>query len=114
MREQELLSAAETGDVQTLRFMLLQERDFNINCTDMLGRTPLQLAVNNEHQEVSVYCSVKFVLRFYHENWLKAEIKRLRHVSSSEFSAEPLIWGRGGRCHEFIQRVDLNLFKGLA
>ena len=52
MREQELLSAAETGDVQTLRFMLLQDRDFNINCTDMLGRTPLQLAVNNEHQEV--------------------------------------------------------------
>ena len=54
MREQELLSAAETGDVQTLRLMLLQDRDFNINCTDMLGRTPLQLAVNNEHQEVRV------------------------------------------------------------
>ena len=54
MREQELLSAAETGDVQTLRLMLLQDRDFNINCTDMLGRTPLQLAVNNEQQEVRV------------------------------------------------------------
>lgn len=53
LREQELLSAAETGDVQNVRFMLLQDRDFNINCTDMLGRTPLQLAVNNEHQEVS-------------------------------------------------------------
>ena len=52
MREQELLSAAETGDVQTLRLMLLQDRE--INCTDMLGRTPLQLAVNNEQQEVRV------------------------------------------------------------
>ncbi len=53
MREQEILQCAENGDIQSLRFMLLQDRDFSVNCTDMLGRTPLQLAVNNEHQEVS-------------------------------------------------------------
>ena len=54
MREQEILQCAENGDIQSLRFMLLQDRDFSVNCTDMLGRTPLQLAVNNEHQEVCV------------------------------------------------------------
>ena len=55
MREQEILQCAENGDIQSLRFMLLQDRDFSVNCTDMLGRTPLQLAVNNEHQEVKSF-----------------------------------------------------------
>ncbi len=58
MREQEILQCAENGDIQSLRFMLLQDRDFSVNCTDMLGRTPLQLAVNNEHQEVKRLSSV--------------------------------------------------------
>ena len=53
LRDQELLQAAENGDVGSLRLMFLHDRDLNIHCTDMLGRTPLQLAVANEHQEVS-------------------------------------------------------------
>ena len=52
-REEELLQAAETGDVQKLLGLLQTGRDLNIECSDQLGRTPLLLAVVNEHKEVS-------------------------------------------------------------
>ena len=63
LRDQELLQAAETGDVITLRrLLLIQDRDsVQVNCTDMLGRTPLNLAVANEHQEVRALCAQSFL-----------------------------------------------------
>jgi len=50
-REEELLQAAESGDVPKLR-TLVRGRDFNADYTDQLGRTPLHLAVVNDHKEV--------------------------------------------------------------
>ncbi|ELT93222.1 hypothetical protein CAPTEDRAFT_147411, partial [Capitella teleta] len=49
--EEELLQAAETGDTQKLVNLLQNGRDLNIECSDQLGRTPLLLAVVNEHKE---------------------------------------------------------------
>jgi len=51
-REEELLQAAESGDVRKLR-MLVRGRDFNADYTDQLGRSPLHLAVVNDHKEVT-------------------------------------------------------------
>lgn len=51
-REEELLQAAESGDVGRLRTLVLG-RDLNFESTDQLGRTPLHLAVVNDHKEVS-------------------------------------------------------------
>ena len=51
-REEELLQAAESGDVARLRTLVLG-RDLNFESTDQLGRTPLHLAVVNDHKEVS-------------------------------------------------------------
>jgi len=50
-REEELLQAAESGDVPKLR-TIVRGRDFNADYTDQLGRTPLHLAVVNDHKEV--------------------------------------------------------------
>ncbi len=51
-REEELLQAAETGDVTRLRNLVLS-CDVNIDATDQLGRTPLHLAVVNDRKDVS-------------------------------------------------------------
>jgi len=53
VREEELLQAAESGDVAKLK-TIVRGRDFNTDYTDQLGRTPLHLAVVNDHKEVGV------------------------------------------------------------
>ena len=53
-KEEELfLHAAEVGDIPSVRQMLQDNPELNVNCVDILGRTPLRLAVGNEHLEVS-------------------------------------------------------------
>lgn len=54
VKEEELLQAAEQGDSKRVKRFFLQAGDLNANCTDPLGRTPLQLAVANEHKEVGI------------------------------------------------------------
>nr|AWJ68223.1 putative transient receptor potential channel 4 [Hirudo verbana] len=56
-REEDLLEAAETGNLAKLRWLLESSKDLNTEYTDQLGRTPLHLAVVNEHKEV-----VRFLL----------------------------------------------------
>ena len=45
--------ACENGDFLTVRRILAAIPDFDINVPDSLGRTPLRLAVEYEHLEVS-------------------------------------------------------------
>ena len=51
--EEEFLHAAEFGDIPTVRRLLGDNPDLNVDCIDALGRTALRLAVKNEHLEVS-------------------------------------------------------------
>lgn len=46
------MEACENGDLKTVNYILQSIREFNIEVTDNLGRSPLRLAVENEHLEV--------------------------------------------------------------
>ena len=61
--EEEFLRAVEVGDIPTVRKLLgSRETDIDVNCTDILGRTPLRLAVENEHLEVTVQWFLIFIV----------------------------------------------------
>ena len=62
-REEDLLEAAETGNLAKLRWLLESSKDLNTEYTDQLGRTPLHLAVVNEHKEV---CHLSFNNFMFH------------------------------------------------
>lgn len=47
------MEACENGDLKTLNYILQTIREFNIEVTDNLGRSPLRLSVENEHLEVA-------------------------------------------------------------
>ena len=53
--EEEFLHAAEFGDIPTVRRLLTENSELNVDCIDALGRTALRLAVKNEHLEVGVH-----------------------------------------------------------
>jgi transient receptor potential cation channel subfamily C protein 4 len=46
------LEAAERGDRHTVERCLTPPRTLNVNCTDLMGRTALQIAVDNENAEL--------------------------------------------------------------
>lgn len=51
--EQRFLEAAEYGNIPEVRRMLLHVPQLNINAVDYMGQNALQLAVANEHLEVT-------------------------------------------------------------
>ncbi|XP_056141340.1 short transient receptor potential channel 6a [Lampris incognitus] len=51
--EQRFLEAAEYGNIPEVRRMLLHMPDLNVNAVDYMGQNALQLAVANEHLEVT-------------------------------------------------------------
>lgn len=51
--EQRFLEAAEYGNIPEVRRMLLHVSNLNINAVDYMGQNALQLAVANEHLEVT-------------------------------------------------------------
>ncbi|KAM7412719.1 hypothetical protein PAMA_020208 [Pampus argenteus] len=61
MTEERFLDAAEYGNVPEVRRMLTELPDLNINCVNYMGQNALQLAVSNEHLEVT-----KLLLRKKH------------------------------------------------
>ena len=69
--EEDFIYAAEFGDIPTVQRILDENPHLNVDFSDILGRTPLRLAVGNEHLEVSfIYNMVSeqffwFGLRFY-------------------------------------------------
>ncbi|XP_037086621.1 transient-receptor-potential-like protein [Pollicipes pollicipes] len=51
-RERQFLEAAERGDMPTMLRLLSDPDQVNVNCTDMLGRSALLIAVDNENVEI--------------------------------------------------------------
>lgn len=51
--EQRFLEAAEYGNIPEVRRMLLHVPSLNVNAVDYMGQNALQLAVANEHLEVT-------------------------------------------------------------
>ncbi|XP_028656119.1 short transient receptor potential channel 6a [Erpetoichthys calabaricus] len=51
--EERFLDAAEYGNIPVVRKMLEECHDLNVNCVDYMGQNALQLAVANEHLEVT-------------------------------------------------------------
>ncbi|MGH0143673.1 UNVERIFIED_CONTAM: hypothetical protein FKN15_029769 [Acipenser sinensis] len=51
--EERFLDAAEYGNIPVVRKMLEESRTLNVNCVDYMGQSSLQLAVGNEHLEVT-------------------------------------------------------------
>uniref|UniRef100_A0A3B4YQE8 Transient receptor potential cation channel, subfamily C, member 6b n=1 Tax=Seriola lalandi dorsalis TaxID=1841481 RepID=A0A3B4YQE8_SERLL len=53
MTEELFLDAAEYGNIPEVRRMLEELPDLNVNCVNYMGQSALQLAVANEHLEVT-------------------------------------------------------------
>ncbi|XP_034147748.1 short transient receptor potential channel 7 isoform X3 [Esox lucius] len=51
--EESFLDAAEYGNIPVVRKMLEESKTLNVNCVDYMGQNALQLAVGNEHLEVT-------------------------------------------------------------
>nr|XP_033794546.1 short transient receptor potential channel 3 isoform X2 [Geotrypetes seraphini] len=51
--EERFLDAAEYGNIPVVRRMLEESQTLNVNCVDYMGQNALQLAVGNEHLEVT-------------------------------------------------------------
>lgn len=51
--EERFLEAAEYGNIPVVRKMLEEKPELNVNCVDYMGQNALQLAVANEHLEVT-------------------------------------------------------------
>uniref|UniRef100_A0A6Q2X768 Transient receptor ion channel domain-containing protein n=1 Tax=Esox lucius TaxID=8010 RepID=A0A6Q2X768_ESOLU len=51
--EERFLDAAEYGNIPVVRKMLEESTTLNVNCVDYMGQNALQLAVGNEHLEVT-------------------------------------------------------------
>ncbi|XP_025753927.1 short transient receptor potential channel 6 isoform X1 [Oreochromis niloticus] len=53
MKEEVFLEAAEYGNIPEVRRMLEELPDLNVNCVNYMGQNALQLAVANEHLELT-------------------------------------------------------------
>uniref|UniRef100_A0A2R9A0E2 Transient receptor potential cation channel subfamily C member 6 n=1 Tax=Pan paniscus TaxID=9597 RepID=A0A2R9A0E2_PANPA len=53
IEEERFLDAAEYGNIPVVRKMLEECRSLNVNCVDYMGQNALQLAVANEHLEIT-------------------------------------------------------------
>ncbi|XP_036450880.1 short transient receptor potential channel 7a isoform X1 [Colossoma macropomum] len=51
--EERFLDAAEYGNIPVVRKMMEESKTLNVNCVDYMGQNALQLAVGNEHLEVT-------------------------------------------------------------
>ncbi|PVD35109.1 hypothetical protein C0Q70_06390 [Pomacea canaliculata] len=112
--EEDFIYAAEFGDIPTVRRVLEENANFSVDYSDILGRTPLRLAVGNEHLEVVELLLDRCNLSTIHEALLQAisaghEQIRRDHPQASQECANKL---------EFDQlrlaKTRLNAYKGLA
>lgn len=56
---EQFVRACVNGDYQTVHQMLHTNQITNIDVTNQLGRTAMQLAIENEHLEVNLLRSVR-------------------------------------------------------
>lgn len=68
--EVKFLEAAEYGNIPTVRKMLEESTTFSVNCVDYMGQNALQLAVGNEHLEVSARRCCNSCCRLTTSEWL--------------------------------------------
>ncbi|XP_062570970.1 short transient receptor potential channel 7-like [Saccostrea cucullata] len=85
--EEIFIEAAEYGDFPTIK-SILKEREkeqlpFSVDYTDIVGRTPLQLAVANEHLEVVELLLGHSNITNIHEALLHAISKGHEHIAES-------------------------------
>ncbi|KAK3600930.1 hypothetical protein CHS0354_004139 [Potamilus streckersoni] len=70
--EEDFIFAAEFGDIPTVQRILQENPTLNVDFCDILGRTPLRLAVGNEHLEVVELLLDRSNLANIHEALLQA------------------------------------------
>ncbi|XP_069113153.1 short transient receptor potential channel 7-like isoform X2 [Argopecten irradians] len=70
--EEEFIYAAEFGDIPSVKRILDENLTFNVDYSDIIGRTPLRLAVGNEHLEVVELLLDRSNLANIHEALLQA------------------------------------------
>ncbi|XP_050397743.2 short transient receptor potential channel 7 isoform X2 [Patella vulgata] len=70
--EEDFIYAAEFGDIPTVQRILEDNPSFNVDFSDILGRTPLRLAVGNEHLEVCELLLDRCNISSIHEALLQA------------------------------------------
>nr|KAG5713048.1 hypothetical protein BaRGS_021842 [Batillaria attramentaria] len=70
--EEDFIFAAEFGDIPTVQRVLVENPNFSVDYNDILGRTPLRLAVGNEHLEVVELLLDRCNLSTIHEALLQA------------------------------------------
>jgi ankyrin repeat protein len=55
---EQFVHACGNGDYNTVHRILEENSKFNIDVTNQLGRTAMQLAIENEHLEVRFYAFI--------------------------------------------------------
>ncbi|ESO82714.1 hypothetical protein LOTGIDRAFT_108754, partial [Lottia gigantea] len=70
--EEDFIYAAEFGDIPTVQRILEDNLGFSVDYSDILGRTPLRLAVGNEHLEVCELLLDRCNVSSIHEALLQA------------------------------------------
>nr|XP_022328099.1 short transient receptor potential channel 3-like [Crassostrea virginica]XP_022328100.1 short transient receptor potential channel 3-like [Crassostrea virginica] len=85
--EEIFIEAAEFGDFPTIKSILREQekgqQPFSVDYTDIVGRTPLQLAVANEHLEVVELLLGHSNISNIHEALLHAISKGHEHIAES-------------------------------
>lgn len=54
-----MLQACELGDIQRVTGVLKEHANLNVDCVDLMGRTPLQITVEREDKDVSTNNGLK-------------------------------------------------------
>ncbi|MEQ2231844.1 hypothetical protein ILYODFUR_004838 [Ilyodon furcidens] len=88
--EQRFLEAAEYGNIPEVRRMLLHIPNLNVNAVDYMGQNALQLAVANEHLEVTELLLGRADLARVGDALLLA-IRNSVHQLSSDVSIHPAV-----------------------
>jgi len=62
---EQFVRACENGDYSTVHRLLKGNQIPNIDVTNQLGRTAMQLAIENEHLEVGLFFRNKIIIVFF-------------------------------------------------